>query len=109
MDVSNRYEAPRSGLSPPDERPLRPQRKRPSRAFIGAMIGPLLGVLFSHARIGPAGYFWWEGYGGEIFLTSLVRTIFVIVLVSGAIIGAFCGRAFDAWSGEWSERTTEIR
>ena len=73
------------------------------------MIGPLLGVLFSHARIGPAGYFWWEGKGGETFLTPLGRTIFVIVFVSGAITGALCGRVFDAWSGEWSERTTEIR
>ncbi len=109
MDVSNPCEALRSGPSPPDEGPLRTQRKRPNRAFIGAMIGPLLGVLLSHARIGPEGYFWWEGKGGETFLTPLGRTIFVIVFVSGAILGALSVRVFDLWSGEWSERTTEIR
>jgi hypothetical protein len=73
------------------------------------MIGPLLGVLFSYARIGPAGYFWWEGKGGETFLTPPGRAIFVIIFVGGAIMGAFCGRVIDASSGESSERTTEIR
>jgi hypothetical protein len=75
------------------------------------MIGPLLllGLLFFHARIGPAGYFWWEGKGGETFLTRLGRNIFAIMFVSSGIIGAVCGRVIDAWSGEWSERTTEIR
>jgi hypothetical protein len=109
VDVSNPYEAPRSELSPPEFGHLRPQRKRPSRAFLGAMIGPLLGVLFSQARIGPKGFSWWAGKGGETFLTPLGRTIFVIVFVGGTIAGAFCGRAVDVWRGERSERATEIR
>jgi hypothetical protein len=96
MDESNPYEAPRSDLSPPESGQIRQQRKRPSSAFVGSLIGPLLGVLFSEARIGPAGHFWWQGKGGETLLTYLGYTIAVIVIVGGAIGGALCGMLLDA-------------
>jgi hypothetical protein len=108
MDLSNPYEAPRSVLSPTDSGPPRQQRKRPSGAFVGSLIGPLLGVLFAQARIGPAGLFWWTGKGGDTLLTPLGRTIFVIVLMSGVIGGALFGRMIEAWSRDRSAKETEI-
>jgi hypothetical protein len=101
MDTSNHFEAPRSERFPPDDGPLRPQRKRPSRAFIGALAGPLLGVLFFQAvRISPPGPLWWEGKGGSTVLTSLGRTISIVLLITGMIVGLVCGSALDARSSK---------
>jgi hypothetical protein len=68
-----------------------------SNAWVGAMAGPLLGLLFSFTRIGPAGLIWWEGKGGETILTPLGRTIGVTLVIAGAIAGSLCGMAFDVW------------
>jgi hypothetical protein len=95
MDGSNPYEAPRSNLSPPESGPNRLQSKRES-AVAGLLVGPLLGVLFTEARIGPAGHLWWEAKGGETILTSSGKTIAVIVIVCGAIAGALCGLLLEA-------------
>lgn len=108
VDAPNPYEAPRSEHLPPDDGPLRPPGKRPSRAFIGAMIGPLLGVLFSQARVGSPGLLWWEGKGGETFMTPLGRIIFVILITAGAIVGALCGRVIETRSRDWKEQVTEF-
>jgi len=69
-----------------------------SCAFVGALIGPFLGFLFFVARIGPAGHFWWQGKGGETFLTPLGKFILVSLFVGGAYVGVFCGWAIDARS-----------
>jgi len=84
------------------------KRKRPSGAFIGATMGPLLGILYSQARIGSPGQLWSVGKGGETFMTPSGRTIFVIVVVGGAIVGALCGRAIDARSRESGAKGAEI-
>ena len=70
--------------------------ERVSSAFVGAMAGPVLGILFSFTRIGPAGLIWLEGKGGPI-LTPVGRTIGVIIVIAGAIAGSLCGMAFDVW------------
>jgi hypothetical protein len=70
---------------------------RPSSAFIGALAGPILAVLFSFIRIGPPGFIWWEGKGGETIQTPLGRIILSIIFVSGAYAGCLCGWALDTW------------
>jgi hypothetical protein len=62
---------------------------------------PLLGLLFTYARIGPAGLIWWQGKGGETFLTTPGKIIVTIIVVVGAIAGGLCGLALEAkWRPE---------
>jgi hypothetical protein len=73
------------------------------------MIGPLLGVLYSQAvRFSSQGLLWWEGKGGSTVLTPLGRTIFVVLLMTGMIVGAVCGNAIDARSSDRKGRVTEL-
>ena len=88
MDASKFFDAPRSESSL-SEKPA-------SYAFVGSLTGPVLGLLFTFARIGPAGLIWWQGKGGETILTPLGRIIVSIIIVVGAFAGALCGWAFDA-------------
>jgi hypothetical protein len=68
-----------------------------SGAFVGLLAGPVLALFFSFGRIGPPGFIWWEGKGGETFQTPLGQTVLVIISVVGAIAGSLCGWAFDLW------------
>ncbi len=68
-----------------------------SSAFVGALAGPMLAVLFSFARIGPPGFIWWEDKGGGTIQTPLGRVILSIIFVSGGYAGAFGGWAIDTW------------
>jgi hypothetical protein len=70
---------------------------RPSSAFIGVLAGPILAVLFSFTRMGPPGFVWWEGKGGETIATPLGRMILSILFVSGGFAGGLCGWALDTW------------
>jgi hypothetical protein len=75
---------------------LVPSGERASSAFVGALAGPVLGLMFIWARIGPAGLIWWQGKGAETILTPLGRTICSIIFAIGGIGGALCGWALDA-------------
>jgi hypothetical protein len=75
---------------------LAPSGERASSAFVGALAGPVLGLMFIWARIGPAGLIWWQGKGGETILTPLGRIICSIIFAMGGIGGALCGWALDA-------------
>ena len=88
MDASKSFDAARSETSPSE--------KQASYAFVGSLAGPAVGLLFTFARIGPAGIIWWQGKGGETILTPTGRIIVCIVIVAGAFAGALCGWAFDA-------------
>jgi hypothetical protein len=88
MDASKSFDVPRSGPSLGG--------KPASYGFVGALAGPVLGILFTLARIGPAGLIWWQGKGGETILTALGQIIVGIIIVVGAVVGALCGWAFDA-------------
>lgn len=65
-------------------------------ACVGALAGPVLGLLFTFARIGPAGLIWWQGKGGETILTPLGRIFCSIIFAMGALAGALCGLAWQA-------------
>ncbi len=65
-------------------------------ACVGALAGPVLGLLFAFARVGPAGLFWWQGKGGETILTPLGRILCSIVFAVGAYAGVLCGLALEA-------------
>jgi hypothetical protein len=60
------------------------------------LVGPLLGVAFIMARIGPAGLFWWEGPGGETIMTALGRFVYSMIILVGAFAGLLCGSALVA-------------
>jgi hypothetical protein len=88
MDASKPIDAPRSEPSP--------NRKPASYACVGLLTGPILGLLFTFARIGPAGLVWWQGKGGETILTPLGRIFCSIIFAVGAFAGALCGLALEA-------------
>lgn len=88
MGVHKATGVPRSGPSL-DEKPV-------SVAFVGALAGPFLGILFLVARIGPAGLIWWEGKGGETIPTSLGRITACLIIVLGAWTGALCALVLEA-------------
>jgi hypothetical protein len=73
-----------------------PRGERASSAFLGALAGPVLALMFIWARIGPEGFIWWQGKGGETILTPLGRIICSIIFAIGGIGGALCGWAMDA-------------
>jgi hypothetical protein len=75
---------------------LAPGGERASSAFVGALAGPVLGLIFIWARIGPAGLIWWQGKGDKTILTPLGRIICSIIFAVGGIGGALCGCALDA-------------
>jgi hypothetical protein len=75
---------------------LAPSGERASSAFLGALAGPALALMFIWARIGPAGLIWWQGKGGETILTPWGRMICCILFAIGGIGGALCGWASDA-------------
>ena len=75
------------GLNPGLSKPS-PSRKLASWAFVGALAGPVIAFLFSFTRIGPPGFLWFEGKGGETFQTPLGRLIEVIWIV-GSWLGTF--------------------
>jgi hypothetical protein len=83
---------------PCDARPLdfAPRGERASRALFGAIVGPVLVLMFIWARIGPAGLIWRQGKGGETILTLLGRIICSVISAVGGIGGALCGWASDA-------------
>ncbi len=61
------------------------------------MIGPLLGVLFSLAfRLGEK--------GGYTVLALPGRIIFLVLLMTGMIVGLVCGNAIDTRSSDKKER-----
>jgi hypothetical protein len=64
--------------------------------IVGYLAGPVLGLLFTLARIGPEGLIWWEGKGGQTDLAPLGQTICTVLSVVGAIGGTLWGWAFDA-------------
>jgi hypothetical protein len=92
MDVSKPSDAPRPAPS------LGAKSAKPEAiyAFVGSLAGPVLGLLFTLARVGPAGLVWWQGKGGETILTPLGRTILSVIIVIGGFAGAVCGWAFDS-------------
>jgi hypothetical protein len=75
---------------------LAPRGERASIAFLGALAGPVLALMFIWARIGPAGLIWWQGKGGETILTPSGRIICSIIFAIGGIGGALGGWAWDA-------------
>jgi hypothetical protein len=88
MDASKTFDASRSESS---------LRGKPmSYACVGALAGPVLGLLFSFARIGPVGLVWWQGKGGATILTPLGRTCCSVILLVGAFAGYLCGLALEA-------------
>jgi hypothetical protein len=88
MDASKPFDVPRSDPSLGG--------KPPSYGSVGALAGPVLGLLITFARIGPAGLIWWQGKGGETILTPLGQIIVSMIILVGAIVGALCGWAFEA-------------
>jgi hypothetical protein len=82
-------------LDPKGSRP--PQSgERASYAVVGVLAGPVLGLVFFMARIGPVGLIWWEGPGGETNLTPLGQFVFRMIIVVGAFVGLLCGLALVA-------------
>jgi hypothetical protein len=73
-----------------------PSGKRPSWAFVGALAGPVLGILFSFSRIGPSGLVWFEGKGGGTIQTPLGQIIESIVFVVGSWVGVLFALALEA-------------
>jgi hypothetical protein len=67
-----------------------------SYGLIGMLAGPLLGLLFTYARIGPSGLIWLQGKGGETFLTTPAKIIVTIIVLIGAFAGGLCGLALVA-------------
>ena len=65
-------------------------------AFVGALLGPALGILFSFSRIGPPGLIWWQGKGGETIQTPLGRGILSVTVVVGAFASAFLALVLEA-------------
>jgi len=88
MDASKPFDAPRSESSL--------LGKPVSYACVGALAGPVLGLLFTFARIGPAGLIWWQGKGGETILTTLGRIFCSIIFAVGGFAGALFGLALEA-------------
>jgi hypothetical protein len=88
MTATEEFETPRSVSSARGE----PE----SYGLVGILAGPLLGLVFTYARIGPAGLIWWQGKGGETFLTTPGKMIASIIVVVGAFAGGLCGLAFEA-------------
>jgi len=88
MDASKPFDAPRSESSL--------SGKPASYACVGLLVGPVLGLLFTCARIGPTGFIWWQGKGGETILTPLGRVFCSIIVAMGACAGALCGLALEA-------------
>ncbi len=87
MNATGPFEIPRSEPSP--------SRKPLSYACVGALAGPVLGLLSTSARIGPAGLIWWQGKGGETILTPLGRIFCSIIFAVGAFAGVLCGVALE--------------
>lgn len=88
MDASGPVNAPRSEPSPGGV--------LASYGIVGVLAGPVLGLLFTFARIGPAGLIWWQGKGGETILTPLGRTIVSVIMIVGAVAGALGVLALEA-------------
>ena len=87
MDASKSFDAARSETSSSE--------KQASYAFVGSLAGPAVGLLFTFARIGPAGIIWWQGKGGETILTPRADHRLHRNSRRG-LRGALCGWAFDA-------------
>jgi hypothetical protein len=82
---------------------LDPKGSRPSQtgdragyAVVGVLAGPVLGLVFFVARIGPAGLIWWEGPGGETILIPLGQFVYRMIIAVGALAGLLCGLALVA-------------
>jgi hypothetical protein len=75
-----------------------PSTKLASWAFVGALVGPILGILFSFTRIGPPGFLWFEGKGGETIQTPLGRLIESVIWIVGSWVGALFALAVEARS-----------
>jgi hypothetical protein len=88
MAVSKSFDSPRLEFSP--------SKKPITYGFIGALSGPVLGLFFTFARVGPAGLIWFPGKGGETILTPSGRIIVSVIFFVGAVVGAFCGLALEA-------------
>ena len=82
------------GLDPSLSKPS-PSRKLASWAFVGALAGPVLGILFSFTRIGPPGFLWFEGKGGETIQTPLGRLIESVIWIVGSWVGALLALAVE--------------
>ena len=80
-----------TGLSKPS-----PSRKLASWAFVGALAGPVLGILFSFTRIGPLGFLWFEGKGGETIQTPVGRLIESVIWIVGSLVGTLFALAVEA-------------
>ncbi|WP_165226099.1 hypothetical protein [Aquisphaera insulae] len=66
-------------------------------AILGLWAGPILGFLYSCARIGPPGVLWFQGKGGETILTPRGRGILSVVFLAGSYAGIFGGWAIASW------------
>jgi hypothetical protein len=80
-----------SGLLKPS-----PSRRPANWAFVGALAGPILGILFSFTRIGPLGFLWFEGKGGETIQTPQGRLIESVIWILGSWVGALFALAVEA-------------
>jgi hypothetical protein len=70
------------------------------------LAGPLLGLLFTYARVGPAGLIWLQGKGDETFLTTLGKIIVSVIVVVGAFAGGLCELALEA---RWRSQAPAVK
>ena len=82
-----------------------------SYAFILGLLAGLVPALlfilvFIFARIGPRGFLWWEGKGGETIPTPLARIIAIAIFAVGAFGGAICAFVLEV---RWRPETLAAR